>query len=128
MGGIARRLAAVVLLTVITEPVPHIPPERRYELRPLGHGIFRLLLRYGFVESPDVPAVLAALRTPELHFPPMDTTYFLSRDTILVSTHPGMARWRKRLFVFLWRNALDAAVFFRLPPNRVVELGMQVEL
>jgi KUP system potassium uptake protein len=116
----------VVLLTVITEPVPHVGG--RWEARRLADGIHRMTIRFGFMDDPDVPAVLTGVRHDGLEFPPMETTFFLSRDTILAAARPGMAVWRERLFAFLSRNALDAAAFFRLPPNRVVEVGAQVEL
>ena len=118
----------VVFLSVLTEDAPHVSPERRSEYESLGHGIHQLVLRYGFMEEADVPAALATLRIPGLQFKPMETTYFLGRETLITSKRPGMARWRSKLFTLMARNERAATSFFRLPPNRVVELGAQIEL
>jgi KUP system potassium uptake protein len=85
-------------------------------------------MRYGFMEEADVPAALRSLGHPELTFKPMETSYFLGRETLIATKRPGMALWRERLFALMARNARPATTFFRLPPNRVVELGAQVEL
>jgi KUP system potassium uptake protein len=118
----------VVVLTVRTEPVPHVPTARRLEIRPLGHGITHVILLYGFMEDPNVPDGLEAARAKGLVIEPDDVTYFLGRETILVTTRQGMAMWREKLFVFMTRNAVRATAFFRLPAERVVELGVQVEM
>ena len=98
-------------------------------LRVLGQGLYRVNIIYGFLERPDVPAVLEQLQSQDFQFEPMDTTYFLGRETILVGRGQSkLARWRRALFAIMSRNALSAATFFRLPPNRVVEVGYQVEL
>jgi KUP system potassium uptake protein len=118
----------VILLTVVTIDVPHVPPEERSEVLPLGQGFFRLTLRYGFMEEPDVPAAL--LEASQRGFPVDlgDTTFFLGVETLLATSRPGMPLWRERLFVWIARNAVRANSFFKIPPERVVELGMQVEL
>jgi len=90
--------------------------------------LWQVTLRYGFMEDADVPAALQTLGHPGLPFRPMETTYFLGRETLIATKHPGMALWRERLFAVMSRNARPATTFFRLPPNRVVELGAQVEL
>ncbi|MEO8217381.1 MAG: potassium transporter Kup [Acidobacteriota bacterium] len=118
----------VVFLSVMTEEVPHVSSEERTEITPLGQGIFRLVVRYGFMEDPDIPEVLATIKTDELAFPPADTSYFLGRETLIATKRPGMAIWRERLFAWMNRNARSALLFFRLPANRVVELGAQIEL
>jgi KUP system potassium uptake protein len=118
----------IVLLSVITEDVPHVADEKRCTLEEAGEGIFLLLLRYGFMEEPDIPKVLASLEVDGRGFNMMDTTFFLGRETIIPSAKPGMALWREKLFMLMSRNARTATSFFGLPPNRVVELGMQVEL
>ena len=118
----------VVFLSVATAEVPHVPVERRATLEELGHGCYRLRLVYGFMEEPHVPDALAALRGNGLEFRPMDTTYFLGRETLIPSRRRGMAIWREHLFAMMNRNARTATSFFCLPPNRVVELGAQVEL
>jgi KUP system potassium uptake protein len=113
----------VILLTIIPEEVSHLGGEERMTVQDLGEGLFRVVARYGFMEEPDVPALLAELKTP-----PMDTTYFLGRETLIVTKRPsGMAQWREKLFAWMTRNAESAVRFFRLPPNRVVELGAQIE-
>jgi KUP system potassium uptake protein len=118
----------VVLLTVRTGEVPHVAPEDRVKVEPLGHGFHRVAVHYGFMESPDIPEVLAGIRQPGLSFSPMTTSYFLGRETLIASEEPGMAMWREHIFAWMARNAQPATAFFRLPPNRVVELGAQVKL
>jgi KUP system potassium uptake protein len=118
----------VILLTVVTSDVPHVPPVRRAEIGPLGQGFFRLTLRYGFMEEPDVPQALRELSEKGLAIDLGDTTFFLGVETLLATRRPGLPLWRERLFVLIARNALRANTFFKIPPERVVELGMQVEL
>ena len=118
----------VVFLSVITQEVPSVPETERAQVHPLGNGFWQVRLNYGFMEDADVPAALQAIAHPELAFRPLDTSYFLGRETLLAAERPGMALWRERLFATMSRNARPATVFFRLPPNRVVELGAQVEL
>ena len=117
----------VVTLTVKTEPVPHVATEERAAVRYLGDGISDVSLRYGFMEDPDVPQGLREAQQKGLVVDD-DLTYFLGRETLLVTRKPGMALWRERLFVLMSRNAVRAVTFFRLPPERVVELGIQLEL
>jgi KUP system potassium uptake protein len=118
----------VVLLTVKTENVPYVSDEDQAEVRELGQGLYRVVARYGFLESPDVPVLLENLELPGVSFDPASTTFFLGRETLLATERPGMAIWRERLFSWMVRNAQGAALFFRLPPNRVVEVGAQIEL
>ena len=118
----------VVFLTIRTEGVPHVLPAERSRVTEIGHGLWEVVLRYGFMEDADVPEALQALGHPELPFKPLETTYFLGRETLIATKRPGMALWRERLFALMSRNARPATTFFRLPPNRVVELGAQVEL
>jgi KUP system potassium uptake protein len=118
----------VVILTILTVEVPHVPRAERIEVEELSSGFHRVIGRFGFMEDPDVPQILEACEVRGLHFQEPSTTFFLSRETILPSTKPGMFMWRERLFAFMSRNAQSATAFFRLPPNRVVELGMQVEI
>jgi KUP system potassium uptake protein len=117
-----------VFLSVMTEEVPHVPPAERIETETLGHGFFRVALRYGFMEDPRVPEDLARVRVEGLDLSPGKTTYFLGRETLIPSKNPGMALWREQLFSVMSRNARTATSFFGLPPNRVVELGAQIEL
>ena len=121
--------ASVVLLTVVTEEIPEVPDARRVEIEPLGSGFFRVTLRYGFVEEPDVPAAIALARGRGLPIDKDDITYFLGRETLLAAANDsGMAQWREALFSLMSKNAMRATAFFRIPPERVVELGMHVEL
>jgi KUP system potassium uptake protein len=118
----------VVFLTVVTREFPIVADGDRLEIKSLGSGFFRMLAYYGFTEEPDVPALLEASKKQGFAFEMMETSFFVSRET-LVSTHrPGMARWREKLFSSMSRNAVKASDFFRVPANRVVELGTQVEL
>ena len=118
----------VVLLTVGTTPVPHLPDDQRLTVDPIGHGIFTVRVLYGFMEEPHVPQALHAARARGLTIDLDDITYFLGRETLLVTGRRGMARWRERLFVVMTRNAVRPTTYFRLPPERVVELGVQVEI
>ncbi|MHB0969459.1 MAG: potassium transporter Kup [Thermoanaerobaculia bacterium] len=118
----------VVLLTIETEERPHVPVAERVEIEDLGFGVYRVEAHYGFMEDPDVPAALARVQVPGLDLDPLRTSFFLGRETLIATKHPGMAIWRERLFAWMSRNARSAADFFRIPPNRVVEMGAQVEL
>ena len=118
----------VVLLTIESEEVAHVNAGERFDIEDLGEGIHRLRARYGYMENIDVPALLERAAERGLKVPPMDTTYFLGRETLIVTKRPsGMMFWREKLFASMMRNAESAARFFRLPPNRVVELGAQIE-
>ena len=118
----------VVILTVSTAGVPHVPPEKRREVSALGHGFYRIVLHYGFMDEVDIPAELAAEQRAGGPFKPMDTSYFLSRQTLVAADAPAMAIWREKLFAGMMRNAESAMEFFKLPPNRVIEMGSQVEI
>jgi len=119
----------VILLTVMTEEVAHLREDERLQFDELGEGIYRVSARYGFAEEPDIPAMLKRVAEERgLKIPPMDTTYFLGRETLIVTRRPsGMSMWREKIFASMMRNAESAARFFGLPPNRVVELGAQIE-
>jgi KUP system potassium uptake protein len=118
----------VVVLTVTTVQTPHVPEADRVKITPLAHGVFHVRVQYGFMEDPDVPAALMQARDLGLEIDVDDLTYFLGRETILVTRKKGMAIWREKLFVLLSRNAVRPLSYFRLPPERVVELGVQVEM
>jgi KUP system potassium uptake protein len=119
----------VVLLTIRTEEIPHVPASDRLRVEDLGHGFFRVVLTYGFMEDPNVPAALQLAKAQGLEFRMMDTTYFLGRENLIAtSRRRGMAVWREKLFAWMSKNSRAATSFFRLPPNRVVELGAQIEL
>jgi KUP system potassium uptake protein len=118
----------VILLTVRIEDVPYVLFEKRLETKDYGSGFYRVILRYGFMEEIDVPAALAQLKDIGQQCRMMDTSFFLARQTLLPSARPGMAIWREKLFAWMLRNAVSAMEFFKLPTNRVVELGSQVEI
>ena len=118
----------VILLTVKIADQPYWPEAERSDQKEIGEGFFRLVLRYGFMEEVDVPAALKRVHDCGTDFKMMDTSFFLSRQTLLASERPGMMIWREKLFAWMLRNAESAMEFFRLPTNRVVELGSQVEI
>jgi len=118
----------IILLTVRIEDVPYVEDGGRTLLENLGNGFYRLIIRYGFMQEVDVPAALAELKECGPMFRMMDTSFFLARQTLLASSRPGMALWREKLFAWMLRNAESAMEFFKLPTNRVVELGSQVEI
>jgi KUP system potassium uptake protein len=119
----------IVILNVITVKQPHCRDEERFTVETLNHGLYNVRLYYGFMEDPHVPrALVAAARSLHLQFDYQDVVYFLGRETLLVTERKGMALWREKLFVLLSRNAAGATSYFRLPTERVVELGVQVEM
>ncbi len=118
----------VILLSMLTEEVPTVPADDRIEVQPLGKEFYRVIAHYGFIETPEVPEVMALLKKKELDLEPMATSFFLSRETLIPSKTPGMALWREKMFALMTRNAQRPTDFFRIPVNRVVELGMQVRL
>ena len=118
----------VVLLTVVSEDRPRVPEAQRFEVEAYGDGFFRVLLHFGFMDEPDVPAALRLCPLPDLDFSPMRTTFFLSRETAIATRLTGMAKWRGNLFAFMLKNANGNLRFFNLPLNRVIELGTQVEI
>ena len=118
----------IVLLTVRIEDVPYVDADKRNDLDDLGSGFYRLILRFGFMQEVNVPASLTQLEGCGPMFKMMDTSFFLARQTLLASSRPGMAVWREKLFAWMLRNAESAMEFFKLPTNRVVELGSQVEI
>ena len=118
----------VVLLSVETMEIPRVPNKERLEVTKLENGFYRVVLHYGFMEDPNVPRDLVRARKQGLEFKSADVTYFLGRERLIASKKPGMAIWRENLFATMSRNARAATDFFRLPPDRVVELGSQVEI
>ncbi|RLJ62753.1 KUP system potassium uptake protein [Sulfurisoma sediminicola] len=119
----------VVLLNVRVEDVPHVPEIDRIEVRPLPQGFYQVLVRYGFKDEPDIPLALTLCEPLGLKYEVMETSFFLGRETIVPRARVArMPRWRQLLFTFMFRNAEPATAFFKIPTNRVVELGTQVEL
>jgi len=133
----------VILMSVVTADIPEISASERVTVDKLEHGFYRITARYGFMESPNVPEILQWARESGIKARPNDTTFYLGRERIIIARGgerkpgtrrapddavlPKMARWRKKLFVVMSRNARSATEFFSIPPNRVVELGAQVE-
>lgn len=115
----------VILMTVITEEIPQVDEADRYSIKSMGEGIERVIIRYGFMEDPDIPSTLAALPQPLLAD---NVSFYLGRETLIITKRRGMAIWREKLFAAMTNNARSAAEFFRLPANRVVEVGAQIEL
>lgn len=118
----------VLFVTVANEAIPYVPPDRRREVEELAPGIHRVALRYGFQESPNIPKELEALKQIGIPFEPMQTSYFLGRETVVAAAVPKMSRWRQWLFTIMSRNAVPATEFFRIPSDRVVELGVRVAI
>jgi KUP system potassium uptake protein len=117
-----------LFLTLVTEDVPYVPGADRVSVKSLGEGFFRVVARYGFMEMPNVPAVLEGIRSRGVPIELGQTSYFLGREKLIASGTSGMGRARELLFAFLAHNAYSATSYFRIPPNQVVELGAQVEL
>jgi KUP system potassium uptake protein len=118
----------IVLLTVDTRDIPHVADEDQVEVAPLGSDFYRILVHYGFKDDPDVPRSLELAAAKGLKFEMMETSFFLSRQTLIPKVGPGMALWREKLFALMSRNASSATTFFKIPANRVVELGTRIEL
>ena len=118
----------VVIMSIEGEDVPQVKPEERLGLQDLGAGFYKVVGRYGFMETPDVPALLASVEGHGLRARPRETSFYLGRETLLPDGQSTMARWRKLLFIVMARNAQSATAFFNLPPNRVLELGAQIQV
>ncbi|MBK8960303.1 MAG: potassium transporter Kup [Proteobacteria bacterium] len=118
----------VFLVTIVTTDTPYVTREERVEYTILGHGFYRLVVRFGFMEHPDLPEALAELKQYGHHLKMMETTFYLSREVIVPTLKHGMALWRERLFAFMSKNAMSAYEFFRIPTDRVVEIGTQLEI
>jgi len=118
----------VVFLTMQSDETAYVPSEQSLEYQALREGFHRVISHHGFMEEPDVPRLLKKCSSKGLHFEMNRTTFFLGRETILATKNPGMAIWREKLFAILARNALGATAYYRIPPERVIEVGAQVEL
>ena len=118
----------VVFLTIVTRDIPYVTSDERYEIKTLGEHFFQLVAYYGFSEDVAVPKLLDQCGRDGVVFKMMETSFFVSRETVIATGAPGMAKWRERLFVSMSKNATKASDFFGIPTNRVVELGTQVEI
>jgi len=121
-------LENVILLSILSANVPQVPDEERITVTDLGEGFWRVVAKYGFMEKANVPQVLARCRTMGVVADRRDTTYFLGRERLLPTGRARLARWRKKLYIFMSRNSRTATEYFAIPPNRVVELGAQLEM
>jgi len=121
-------LQHVVLLSILSANVPEVSAQDRISVTPLGEGFWRVIARYGFMEKADVPAILADCREHGIRADKRDTTFFLGRERLLPTGRAHLARWRKKLYIFMSRNSRSATEYFGIPPNRVVELGAQLEM
>jgi KUP system potassium uptake protein len=118
----------VVLLSIIPTDFPTRPVKERIKVENLGEGFYRVVAFYGFMQSPNVPEIMKMATSHGIEAEPLKTTYYLGRETILTDGHTKMMHWRKRLFAFMAKNAGNSTTYFKLPPNRVVELGAQIAL
>ncbi len=118
----------VILLSVTTVEVPTVPIRERVRVREVGHGFYQVRAHYGFMQTPSVIDIFRCCEAAELKVDPMLASFYLGRETLITTNKPGMSRWRKTLFAVLSRNARSAVSYFDIPPNRVVELGTQIEL
>jgi KUP system potassium uptake protein len=117
----------VVLLSILSEEVPEIPDDDRITIQRLTQGFYRITARYGFMETTNVPGILARAREAGIDSKPLETTYYLGREQLIPTGTTPLWSWRKKLFVFMSRNSRSATAFYGIPPNRVVELGAQIE-
>lgn len=117
----------VVLLSILSEEVPEIPDSDRITIKKLPQGFYRITARYGFMEGTNVPAILARAKEAGIDNKPLDTTFYLGREQLIPTGPTPLWSWRKKLFVFMSRNSRSATAFYGIPPNRVVELGAQIE-
>jgi KUP system potassium uptake protein len=118
--------ARTLIVSVQTEEMPYVPSKERFSTIDFGQGIYKIVLRYGFMESPDVPAALTAAAIPGIPHDVNQLSFFLGKESLVPVGSKTMALWRKQIFLYLTRNALSASAFFGLPSNRVVELGVQI--
>lgn len=113
---------------MVTADVPFVPANERIEIKLLGNGFYRAFFHFGYLDEPDVPATLAQCKPLELKFNMLESSFFLSRETLISTSFPGMAPWCEKLFITMARNASSAMTLFKIPANCVIELGTQVEL
>ena len=118
----------VIFLSVHTEDVPAVPPQQRVQVNDLGHGFYWVTARYGFMQDPNVPDILERAKGQGVESRLEATTFFLGRETLLATERPGMARWREHVFSFMSRNAQRATAFYKIPPDQVFEVWVQVEM
>ncbi len=118
----------VVFLNIRTEEIPRVPNFEKIEAEKLGAGLYRIIAHYGFMEEPKIDTIFALSRSKGLNLDMKEASFFLGREKLSIGEHPEMWRWRSQLFLFLARNAMDAAAFFDIPSDQVIEVGVQLEL
>jgi KUP system potassium uptake protein len=118
----------IVFLTVFNGDIPSVPPSQRVKVLALGHECYQVNVYYGFKDERDIPQALELCRDQGMEFNMMETSFFIARQTVITTTHGGMAPWRENLFATMSRNARDAADYYKVPTNRVIELGTQIEI
>ena len=118
----------IIILQVETMDVPRVPEANRVEVDRLGKGFHTVIARYGFTEQPDVPDALRACRPHGIAYDEMETSFFLGRETLVPSQHSKLGRWRRDWFISLSHSASATKTFFRIPPNRAIELGNQIQI
>jgi KUP system potassium uptake protein len=118
----------IIILQVETMEVPRVAEANRVEVERLGKGFYTVIARYGFTEQPDIPDVLRACRQHGIAYDEMETSFFLGRETLVPGQHPKISRWRRDWFISLSHSASATKTFFRIPPNRAIELGNQIQI
>lgn len=118
----------VAILTIMTKEVPTVPKKDKVSIQEIIPNFYRVLVHYGFMETPKMKHILEALRSQEIHFNVNETTFVLGRETILASNHPGMSIWREKIFALMSKNSQRPTAFFKIPPNQVIEVGIQIEI
>jgi len=118
----------IIIMQVDTMDVPRVPESRRVEVERLGKGFYSVIARYGFMEQPDVPAALRACRPHGIAYDEMETSFFLGRETLVPASRSRLGRWRRDFFISLSHSASATKAFFRIPPNRAIELGNQIQV
>jgi KUP system potassium uptake protein len=118
----------VVLMRVATSDIPHVPEDHRLEIGHLDHDFHTVTIHYGFMDAVNIPRALAQCRLQQFPFNLMETSFFIGREKIVIGKRTRFGRWRKRVFILMYSTMLSGTEFFRIPPNRVVELGGQIEL
>jgi KUP system potassium uptake protein len=118
----------VIILTITSAEVPQVPKEERVIVQDLGLNVFRVVAQYGFMETPKIRHIFEACRAQGIDLHVEESTFVLGRETIIASKFPGMAIWREKLFAVMTKNAQRPTAFFKIPPNQVIEVGIQVEI
>ena len=128
LTSLPRSHKTVVLPSLVTEEVPSIPENERVTVRELGEGLFRVVGRYGYMESPDATAVLDAARASGVSITPASATFYFNREMIMSGGGSHLRAWQRKLYAFLSRNARPAKDYFNIPPSQIIEIGLPLQL